>query len=112
MTASNGETPSGPLELTDVLNIETNDGVTLPFEVVGILEDPETQTSYAVLVHQPAGEHDHDHAHDEGAEHDDGEFIVTDLDGNLLEDEELAQDILDEFLVFAEEAGDGPEEDA
>ena len=31
---------------------------------------------------------------------------MTDLEGNLLEDDTLAQEILDEFLVFAEEAGE------
>ncbi|HTX59603.1 MAG TPA: hypothetical protein VMH02_07960 [Verrucomicrobiae bacterium] len=93
MPPENGERPSGPLELSEVLYIETKDGAELPFEVVGILEDPEEHTSYAVLVHEP-----------EGA--DEGEFIVTDMEGNLVEDDELAQEILDEFLVFAEEAGD------
>jgi len=91
--SSNGERPSGPLELSEVLSIHTKDGEDLPFEVVGILEDPEEKTSYAVLMHEPREEGE-------------GEFIVTDLDGNLVEDEALAQEILDEFLVFAEEAGD------
>ncbi|MHB8146421.1 MAG: hypothetical protein ACYDGM_04055 [Vulcanimicrobiaceae bacterium] len=94
MSSNNGEAKSGPLELSEVLHIETKDGTELPFEVVGILEDPDDGASYAVLMHEP--------------EQDDGEseFIVTDLEGNLLEDEELAQEILDEFLVFAEEAGE------
>ncbi len=94
MSSNNGETKSGPLELSEVLYIETKDGSELPFEVVGILEDPDDGASYAVLLHEPK---------DEEAE---SEFIVTDLEGNLLEDDELAQEILDEFLVFAEEAGD------
>jgi hypothetical protein len=94
MSSNNGETKSGPLELSEVLYIETKDGGELPFEVVGILEDPDDGTSYAVLMHEPV---------DEEAE---SEFIVTDLEGNLLEDDVLAQEILDEFLVFAEEAGD------
>jgi|SRR5579862_4895260 len=93
MPSANGETPSGPLELSEVLYIQTKDGAELPFEVVGILEDPDDNTSYAVLMHEP---------HEE----EEGEFIVTDMNGNLVEDEELAQEILDEFLVFAEEAGD------
>lgn len=93
MSSSNGQAPSGPLELSEVLYIETKEGAELPFEVVGILEDPDDGTSYAVLMHE---------AHEES----EGEFIVTDLEGNLIEDEELAQEILDEFLVFAEEAGD------
>ena len=94
MTTDNGETKSGPLELSETLYIETKDGGELPFEVVGILEDPDDGSSYAVLMHEPQ---------DEEAE---SEFIVTDLEGNLLEDDELAQEILDEFLLFAEEAGD------
>ena len=93
MPSDNGEQSSGPLELSEVLYIQTKDGAEMPFEVVGILEDPEDGTSYAVLMHEP---------HEEG----EGEFIVTDLQGNLVDDEELAQEILDEFLVFAEEAGD------
>jgi uncharacterized protein YrzB (UPF0473 family) len=94
MSSNNGETKSGPLELSEVLYIETKDGGELPFEVVGILEDPDDGKSYAVLMHEPS---------DEEAE---TEFIVTDLAGNLLDNDELAQEILDEFLVFAEEAGD------
>jgi uncharacterized protein YrzB (UPF0473 family) len=96
MSSNNGETRSGPLELSEVLYIETKDGGELPFEVVGVLQDPEDGTSYAVLMHEPTEE--------DG----ESEFIVTDLEGNLLEDDELAQEILDEFLVFAEEAGDNP----
>jgi hypothetical protein len=96
MTTENGE-KSGPLELSDVLRIATKEGAELPFEVVGILEDPESKTSFAVLLHEPE------------AEEEDGEFIVTDLDGNLIDDEELAQEILDDFLIFAEESGDDDE---
>jgi hypothetical protein len=93
MTTSNGESdkPRGPLELSDTLTIETNEGTVLPFEVVGILADSEGGVSYAVLHHH---------------EEEEDEFIVTDLDGNLVEDEALAQQILDDFLDFA----DGDEE--
>ncbi len=94
MSSNNGETKSGPLELSEVLYIETKDGSELPFEVVGILEDPDDGSSYAVMMQAPQEEESVT------------EFIVTDLEGNLLEDDELAQEILDEFLVFAEEAGD------
>jgi uncharacterized protein YrzB (UPF0473 family) len=93
MTTENGE-KRGPLELSEMLYIATKDGAELPFEVVGLLEDPENKMSYAVLLHEPDGEGE------------DGEFIVTDLEGNLVDDEELAQEILDDFLVFAEESGD------
>lgn len=86
----------GPLELREVLMIETKDGKELPFEVVGTLEDPDDHKTYAVLMY-------------EDEEKDEQEFIVTDVEGNLLEDEGLAQEILDEFLLFAEEAGEGEE---
>ncbi|MBV8373947.1 MAG: hypothetical protein JO302_00420 [Candidatus Eremiobacteraeota bacterium] len=91
--SSTGEGPGGPLELSEVLCIRTKDGTELPFEVVGILNDSEDGGSYAVLMHEPRGEEER-------------EFIVTDLSGELLEDAALAQDILDEFLVFAEEAAE------
>lgn len=32
------------------------------------------------------------------------EFVVTDPTGNLLQDDDLAQEILDDFLVLAEES--------
>jgi hypothetical protein len=90
MPIPNGETEPtrDPLELSDVLSIETREGTTLPFEVVGILEDEE-EVSYAVLRHEAGDDED--------------DFIVTDLQGNLVEDESLAQDILDDFLAFADE---------
>jgi hypothetical protein len=76
---------SGPLELRDVLVIETNDGQSLEFEVVGLVEDDENN-AYAVC-------------YSEGAD----EFVVTDNVGTLLDDDELAQEILDDFFVLAEE---------
>lgn len=103
MTSNNGESHGtaeerGALELRETLFVKTKDGKELPFEVVGVLEDPDSNTSYAVLMYEGEGD---------GSEEDDSqEFIVTDLDGNLLEDDALAQDILDDFLAFAEEASD------
>jgi hypothetical protein len=94
MPSTNGEAPSTPLELSEILQIETKDGTRRPFKVVGILEDEEDGASYAVLVHEP----------DPDGE---GEFIVTDLDGNLLENGGLAQEILDDFLTIAQEGEDG-----
>jgi len=90
MTTTNGESdkPRGPLELSETLTIETNEGTMLAFEVVGILQDAQEGASYAVLHHE-----------DEGQD----EFIVTDLDGNLLEDDALAQQILDDFLAFTDD---------
>jgi hypothetical protein len=98
MPSSNGEAPGEPLELSEVLYIETKDGEQLPFEVVGILEDPESGTSYAVLMYEEPGQGE---GNDE-----EGQFIVTDLQGDLLDNDELAQEIIEEFLAFAEEAGD------
>ncbi len=37
------------MELSEVLHVQTSDGASYDFEVVGILEDPEAATSYAVL---------------------------------------------------------------
>jgi hypothetical protein len=86
--------PHTPLELKEVLYIETNEGASLPFEVVGILEDPQESVSYAVLLHEPENE---------GEE----QFIVTDLSGNLLENDALAQEILDDFLTYVDEGDEG-----
>jgi hypothetical protein len=36
------------------------------------------------------------------------EFVVTDENGKLLENDELAQEILDDFFVLAEESEDAP----
>lgn len=103
MSSTNGESADkGPLELKEVLHVQTKDGASMPFEVVGVLEDPDNGSSYAVLMHEPDGSQDDD----------DREFIVTDMQGGLLEDEELAQEILDEFLMFAEEAADAEGSDS
>jgi len=85
-----GRMEGAPLELDDVVTIETNDGKRLTFEVVGILEDADEGKSYAVLVN-------------ESEDQSDGSFIVTDLQGNLVEDGNLAQEIIDEFLGYAED---------
>jgi hypothetical protein len=73
-----------------VLVIETNDGKSLEFEVVGLVEDDENN-AYAVCYSESADE-----------------FVVTDAVGSLLDDDELAQEILDDFFVLAEE-GSPPE---
>jgi len=77
------------LELRDVLVIQTTDNKQLEFEVVGLVEDEENN-AYAVLY----------------CEQED-EFVVTDAQGNLLDDDDLAQEILDDFFVLAEESGGG-----
>ncbi len=99
MSDRNGPAPSKPLELKELLTIETDDGRSLEFEVVGTIADEESGESYAVLVH----------GSDDGEGDEEAEFIVTDSVGNLLEDDDLAQEILDEFLLFAEESDEGEE---
>ena len=71
-----------------MLVVETSDGQQLEFEVVGLVEDEEHQ-GFAVCYCEPADE-----------------FVVTDDNGKLLEDETLAQEILDDFFVLAEESQD------
>ena len=67
-----------------------DDGSALRFEVVGLVEDDEGN-AFAVCYNDSADE-----------------FVVTDQFGDLLEDEDLAQEILDDFFVLAEESA--PEE--
>jgi hypothetical protein len=89
--AQNGEAKDeGRVELRDVLVIETTEGQKYEFEVVGLVEDDE-HNGFAVAYSEDADE-----------------FVVTDENGRLLEDDELAQEILDDFFVLAEESS--PEE--
>ncbi len=67
------------------------DGTALRFEVVGLVEDDEGH-AYAVCYNDQSDE-----------------FVVTDAVGELLDDEDLAQEILDDFFVLAEESAP-PEE--
>jgi hypothetical protein len=57
------------------------------FEVVGIIEDSDSGTRYAICYCEPADE-----------------FIVTSKTGALVEDETLAQEILNDFLDQAADA--------
>ncbi len=95
MTASNGQGPAAPLDVGEVLQLRMEDGSTLEYEVRAIFEDAETHVSYAVLERERDGEGDADR-----------EVIVTDLDGNLIEDDDLVRDVLENYDVFSEEAGD------
>jgi len=90
--STNGESgQQQTLELRDVLVIQTTDEKQLEFEVVGLVEDEENN-QYAVLYCEA-----------------EDEFVVSDAKGTLLDDDELAQEILDDFFVLAEESGDeGP----
>ncbi len=91
--STNGESgQQQALELRDVLVIQTTDDKQLEFEVVGLVEDEEN-TQYAVLY----------------CEQED-EFVVSDVKGEMLDDDDLAQEILDDFFVLAEEAGPEGEE--
>jgi len=94
--STNGESgneETQALELRDVLVIQTSDQKQLEFEVVGLVEDEENN-AYAVLYCET-----------------EDEFVVTNAKGELLEDDELAQEILDDFFVLAEESGgEGPAE--
>jgi hypothetical protein len=76
-----------------VLELHMEDGTALRFEVVGLVEDDEGN-AYAVCYNEQ-----------------NDEFVVTDQFGELLDDEELAQEILDDFFVLAEESAP-PEEPA
>ncbi len=72
--------------------IETTDDQKFEFEVVGLVEDDENH-EFAVAYSEAADE-----------------FVVTDANGKLLEDSELAQEILDDFFVLAEESA--PDEES
>lgn len=74
------------LDLHDHVTLTLEDGSERKFEVVGVLEDDD-DNGYAV-------------AYDETND----EYIVTDDFGNLLDDDELAQEILDNYQDFNEEA--------
>ncbi|MDQ2679971.1 MAG: hypothetical protein M3Y21_02980 [Candidatus Eremiobacteraeota bacterium] len=87
MSSKNGDTPQeSALELRDVLVIETTDEKKMDFEVVGLVEDDENNT-YAVCYCEK-----------------EDEFVVTDIKGTLLSDDDLAQEILDDFFLLAEES--------
>ncbi|GAC1303013.1 MAG: hypothetical protein NVSMB19_12690 [Vulcanimicrobiaceae bacterium] len=69
-----------------MLVIETTDGKKYEFEIVGLVEDDESN-AFAVAYSDKADE-----------------FVVTDQNGKLLDNDELAQEILDDFFVLAEES--------
>lgn len=92
MTDSNGQRPA-PLDVGEVLELHMEDGSTLAYEVRAIFEDAQARTSYAVLEREP----------EEGGER---EVIVTDTDGNLIEDDDVVRDVLENYDIFSEEAGD------
>jgi len=60
---------------------------------VGIVED-EDDNAYGVLYNEQ-----------------EDDFVITDDMGNIIQDAALAQEILDDFLVWAEESAASPEND-
>lgn len=83
--------PQSPLDLKDTIHMKTRDGDEIAFSVVALLEDEENENTYAVLRSDLGGEES---------------FIVTDPYGALIEDDELAQEVLDDYLLFNEEANE------
>jgi hypothetical protein len=81
-----------PLDLKDRIYMKTRDGEEIEFSVIALLEDQESKNAYAVLRSADAGEES---------------FIVTDPYGELIEDDELAQQVLDDFLLFNEDQQEG-----
>jgi uncharacterized protein YrzB (UPF0473 family) len=79
------------LDVNDTLFVKSPDGEELEFSVVALLEDEDDGSSYAVLVHEP------------GDDEEEESFIVTDPYGNLLENDALAQEVLDDYLLFTDE---------
>jgi hypothetical protein len=87
------------VDIQDTIVVETKGGdapavatrTQREFEVVGLVEDSDSTMRYAVCYSQAADE-----------------FIVTDDVGTLLNDEDLAQEILDDFLT---QTADSTEED-
>ena len=80
------------LDVSEKVTLEAPEGEELEFTVVALLEDEDAEAEYAVLVHEP--------------ENDDEEeiFIVTDVFGTLLQDESLAQEVLDDYLMYSEQS--------
>jgi hypothetical protein len=88
-SGEDGDRVDGKVDLLDVIVIEKSDGdkvEKLEFQVVQLVEDEDGE-EYAVAYSEAADE-----------------FVITDGTGQLLEDNELAQEILDEFLILAEES--------
>jgi hypothetical protein len=99
MTSSNGVPPTA-LELGEKLFIQVPGAEQTEYEVVGILDDADGGDAYAVLVHEGTAS--------DGSDETEDVYIVTDLQGKLIETDELAQEILDDFMVFSEEAAGEP----
>jgi hypothetical protein len=89
--------PATSVEICDTIVIGRGPAATAPsdeqeFEVVGIVEDPTSSLRHAVCYCEASDA-----------------FIVTDDAGALIEDDALAQEILEDFLEHAQ--GSSSEED-
>ena len=82
MTSSNGVPPTA-LELGEKLFIQVPGAEQTEYEVVGILDDADGGDAYAVLVHEGTAS--------DGSDETEDVYIVTDLQGKLIETDELAQ---------------------
>jgi hypothetical protein len=78
-----------PLDVDEVVTVSVPGEEDVEFHVVGLMEDDESGETYAVLVHDE--------------ENGEERFIVTDAFGALLQDDVLAQSVLDDFLAGAED---------
>lgn len=77
---------AAPLDLRETFIVETKDGREIEFEVIGLVEDEDNAT-YAICYSE-----------------EEDEFVVTGATGNFIEDDALAQEILDDFFALAEES--------
>src|SRR5579875_416589 len=74
-----------PLDLRETFVIETKDGREMEFEVVGLVED-EDKTAYGFAYSE-----------------EEDEFVATTASGTIVQDDVLAQEILDDCCALAEE---------
>ncbi len=86
------------LDVKDRLVVKGADGEDLEFCVMALLEDEEDGAAYAVLLHEPENEDEEE------------TFIVTDPYGTLLEDDALAQEVLDDYLAAVDESSEDAQE--
>jgi hypothetical protein len=100
------------LELQDLVTFDlATDDSKREYEVVSLVEDEGTK--YGILCAeitcegcQGTGKRDGSTCDVCEGEGTDRQFIVTDIHGDLVKDQDLAQEILDDFFILLEEAGD------
>jgi len=99
------------LELKDVVTFDLADnGGKREYEVVSLVEGEGTH--YGILCAEIGCEKCKGNGKQDGApcnacdgEGTDRQFIVTDIRGELVKDQDLAQEILDDFFILLEESG-------